>query len=133
MAVQIVRAKFGENFTYTQTPHFSDVPATSFFFKYIQKLKDAGITESYGTFRPNDPLTRDSMAAFIVAAKYGQNFTYPQTPYFSDVPATSYFFKYVQKLKADDITGASGAFSPRGTIARSEIAVFMGRAFLGMQ
>ncbi|MFZ5997968.1 MAG: S-layer homology domain-containing protein, partial [Nitrospirota bacterium] len=133
MAVMIVRAKFGENFTYTQTPYFSDVPSTSFFFKYVQKLKDAGITQSSGTFGANDLLTRDAMAAFIVAAKYGSAFIYPQTPYFSDVPSTNYFFKYVQKLKETGITKASGTYNPQGNITRSEIAVFLARAFLGMQ
>jgi hypothetical protein len=133
MAVMIVRAKFGDNFTYTQTPYFSDVPATSFFFKYVQKLRDAGITKSSGTFGAGDLLTREAMAAFIVAAKFGDNFTYSPTPSFSDVPSSSYYFRYVQKLKEAGITKASGTYTPKGNISRSEIAVFLGRAFLGMQ
>jgi hypothetical protein len=61
---------FGENFTYTTTPYFTDVPATNPFFIYVQKLRDLGITGGCTptTFCMNNMLTRQEMAVFIVRA-----------------------------------------------------------------
>jgi len=132
MAAFIIRAKYGENFTYTGTPYFSDVPADSTFFKYVQKMKDDGITAVSGTYMVDDTVTREQMAAFIIRAQYGENFTYTPTPYFTDVPSTSIFFKYVQKMKDDGITTTSGNYMASSNVTRDQMAAFLGRAFLGM-
>ena len=76
MAAFIIRSKFGENFTYTTTPYFSDVPSGHVFFKYVQKMKDEGITVTTGTYMVDDVVTREQMAAFIIRSKFGENFTY---------------------------------------------------------
>ena len=44
VAAFIIRAIYGETFSYTQSPYFIDVPDTHIFFKYVQKVKDTGIT-----------------------------------------------------------------------------------------
>ena len=72
------------------------------------------------------------MAAFIIRAKYGENFTYTTTPYFSDVPSDSWAFKYVQKLKDERITTLSGTYLAGSVVTREQMAAFIGRAFLGM-
>ena len=86
MAAFIIRAKYGEDFSYTATPYFTDVPSTNTFFKYVQKLRDDGITAVSGTYAVDSYVTRGQMAAFIIRAKHGENFSYTTTPYFSDVP-----------------------------------------------
>ena len=73
------------------------------------------------------------MAAFIIRAKYGENFTYTQTPYFSDVLSTHTFFKYVQKLKDEGITAVTGSYGVDNIVTRAQMAAFLGRAFLGME
>jgi hypothetical protein len=133
MAAFIIRAKYGETFNYTTTPYFSDVPATHTFFKYVQKLKDDGITTVSGTYGVDSYVTRGQMAAFIIRSKYGENFTYTQAPYFTDVPPTHGFFKYVQKLKDDGITTVSAIYGVDNIVTRAQMAAFLGRAFLGMQ
>jgi len=139
MAAFIIRALCGENVTYTQIPYFSDIQATDYFFKYIQKLKDMNITTMSGAYLPGEVVTRSQMAAFIVRAtqsKAGQdteNFTYTVTPYFSDVPATDTYFKYIQKLKDMNITTLSGTYHPDEDVTRDQMAAFIARAFLGMQ
>ncbi|MGD0488842.1 MAG: S-layer homology domain-containing protein [Syntrophorhabdales bacterium] len=139
MAAFIIRAMYGENFTYTQTPYFSDVPATDVFFKYIQKLKDLNITTTSGSYVPGEGVSRGQMAAFLVRAlqvKAGQpteSFTYTQTPYFTDVPAGSTYFSYVQKLKDDGITTVTGTYGVDEIVTRDQMAAFLARAFLGMQ
>ena len=139
MAAFITRVLYGENFTYTQFPYFSDVPVTDDFFKYIQKLRDLNITTMSYTYLPGEVVRRDQMAAFIVRAaqiKAGrdpENFTYTATPYFSDVPVTDPYFKYIQKLKDLNITTMSGTYLPTGDVTRDQMAAFLARAFLGMQ
>ncbi len=130
MAAFIIRALYGENFTYTQTPYFSDVPSTHGFFKYVQKLRDDGITAVNGTYSVDSYVTRGQMAAFIIRAKYGENFTYTESPYFSDVPSTHGFFKYVQKLKDDGITTVTGTYDVDSVVTREQMAAFLTRAFL---
>jgi hypothetical protein len=133
MAAFIIRAKYGENFTYTGTPYFSDVPADNAFFKYVQKMKDDGITALSGTYMVDDTVSREQMAAFIIRAQYGENFTYTATPYFTDVPSSSAFFKYVQKMKDDGITTTSGTYMASSNVTRDQMAAFLSRAFLGME
>ena len=133
MAAFIIRAKYGENFTYTTTPYFSDVPSDNTFFKYVQKMKDDGITSVTGTYAVNDTVTRGQMAAFIIRSLYGENFTYTTTPYFTDVPSTDTFFKYIQKMKDASITAVTGTYNESGIVTRDQMAAFLARAFLGMQ
>lgn len=136
MAAFIIRALYGETFTYTQTPWFSDVPATNNFFKYIQKLRDMGITTMVSTYLPSSPVTRNEMAAFLVRArqvKAGQStsdFTYTTTPYFTDVPPTDTYFTYVQNLRDNGITTSTGTYSPGEIVSRDQMAAFIARAFL---
>jgi hypothetical protein len=60
-------------------------------------------------------------------------FSYTLTPYFSDVPSTHGFFKYVQKLKDDRITAVSGTYGVDNIVTRAQMAAFLARAFLGME
>jgi hypothetical protein len=44
MAVFVVRSVMGgDNFTYSSTPYFSDMPASNLYFPWVQKMKDLGI------------------------------------------------------------------------------------------
>lgn len=133
MAAFITRAKYGETFSYTTTPYFTDVPSTHTFFKYVQKLRDDGITVVSGTYGVDTYVTRGQMAAFIIRAKFGENFSYTTTPYFNDVPSTHTFFKYVQKLKDVGITAVTGTYNVDDIVSRAQMAAFLARAFLGMQ
>ena len=133
MAAFIIRSKYGENFTYTTTPYFSDVPSTHTFFKYVQKLRDVGITAVSGTYSVDSYVTRGQMAAFLIRAKYGENFTYTTTPYYSDVPSTHNFFKYVQKLRDDEITTTTGTYNVDNNVTRDQMAAFLARTFLGIE
>ena len=70
MAAFIIRALFGDSFSYTTTPYFTDVPDTHGLFKYIQKMYDEGITTGYadGTYRPAENVSRAQLATFIARA-----------------------------------------------------------------
>ena len=133
MAAFIIRALQGEAFNYKLTPYFSDVPLNHNFFKYVQKFRDLSITQVTGIYRVNDPVTRGEMAAFIIRALFGENFTYKSTPYFTDVPSSHHFFKYIQKMKETGITKIVGQYRVDDAITRGEMAAFLGRAFLSMR
>jgi hypothetical protein len=136
MAAFIIRSLFGETFTYTTEPYFTDVPDTNQFFKYIQKMRDEGITTGCAApaYCPGNNVTRAAMAAFIIRALFGETFTYTAEPYFTDVPDTNQFFKYIQKMRDEGITTGctSSQYCPQDNVTRAAMAVFLARAFLGM-
>jgi hypothetical protein len=123
---------------------FRDVPSGYWAEDYIIAIYDAGITtgcaqgnpdtlENERRYCPEDSVTRGQMAAFIIRAKYGEDFSYTTTPYFSDVPSTHGFFKYVQKLRDDRITVVIDTYGVDNIVTRAQMAAFLARAFLGMQ
>jgi hypothetical protein len=132
MAVFIVRAVYGgDNFTLNQsTPYFIDVPEGSFGYLWIQKMYELGITTGCAPqlFCPTDPVTRDEMAVFITRMRFEQTpFTYPQTPYFTDVPTTDPDFPYVQRLAYDQVTTGCGTnlYCPTQDVLREQMAAFI--------
>lgn len=138
MAGFLVRVLFGENFLYSSTPYFTDVPATHPSFRYIQKLRETGITAGCTptTFCPADTVTRGQLAAFLIRARLGitdtDRFPVQPTPLFTDVPSNDPFFAYIQKLKELGITTGCtpDRFCPGEETTRGQMAVFVARAFL---
>jgi hypothetical protein len=133
IAAVMTRAIHGEDFSYNLNPYFSDVPVTNPFFKYVQKIREEAITVASDTYGINDATTRGQMAAFLIRAKYGENFSYTTTPYFRDVLPTNNFFKYVQRLKDDGLTAVSDIYGVDDLVTRDQMAAFISRAFLGMR
>ncbi len=92
MAVFIVRARFGATagFTYPLTPLFTDVGTDNAYFAWIQKMKQLGITSGCGpgTYCPNDSVTREEMAAFLMRGAFNQLLA-PGTPVVSSVSPSS--------------------------------------------
>jgi len=126
----ILAVEGGNSFTYTTTPYFTDVPASSPYFVFIQKLMDMGITDgcTAATYCPNDAVTRGEMAAFIIRSRYETTpYTYPSTPYFTDVPPSNLFFPFIQKLAQAGITDgcAPEMYCPDETLTRGQMAVFL--------
>jgi hypothetical protein len=134
MAVFIIRAMLGgDGFTFRQTPYFTDVPATHPFFKWIQKMREFGITSGCGatTYCPDDSVTRGQMAVFIFRALTGNSFAFSPTPYFTDVPSTNPFFAFIQKMKEWGVTTGCTAteYCVDAPTTRGQMAVFIVRAF----
>ena len=138
LATFIIKSMLGNTFTYRLTPYFTDVPATSPYFPYIQKLADLGLTHgcTATTYCPAGTVPRQDAAVLLVRGKleslFGDKFTYPTTPFFTDVPATLPQFPYIQKMYELGLTSGCSAtqFCPGNNLTRQEIAVFLDRAFL---
>ena len=139
MAVFIVRSVLGtDNFTFNPTSYFTDVLPGNVFFPFIQKMQELGIALSCGPdlFCPDSPVTRGQMAVLIIRARYGlaaaPNF--PTTPAFTDVPSTSFFFPFIQKMKQVGITtGCSPTtYCPNDPVTRGQMAVFIMRGMFNL-
>jgi sugar lactone lactonase YvrE len=134
MAIFIVRSIMGtDDFTYTQTPYFTDVTPTTFGFAWIQKLRDLNITNGCGPslFCPTSSVTRAETAVFIIRARYGSQAVvdYPATPYFTDVQPGAFAYNFIQRMAEDVITNGCTAttYCPDDPVTRGEMAVFIMR------
>jgi hypothetical protein len=132
MAVFIVRMMLGTgSFPYDPTPYFSDVPVGAFAFEYIQKFYELGITAGCGPglFCPNETVSREQMAVFIIKGRYGASttFDYTPVPYFTDVPTGAFAFNYIQRMKEDGITDGCSAtlYCPTNPVLRGDMAIFI--------
>ncbi len=115
------------------TSPFRDVPVERTFFEEIVWLADSGISTGWadGTFRPGQPVLRDSMAAFLNrfagSPAWG---TDASLSLFRDVvPGGLVFYPEITWLSATGITTGwpDGTFGPFGTVARDQMAAFLYR------
>ena len=135
MATFISRAVKLPLYTGSEQP-FKDVPTSSPHYRDIMAVYKAGIASGYpdGTFRPNDTVTRDQMAVFLVRAK-NLALVNPLTPSFADVPNTNWAYQYIEALYKAKITNGCSTnplnYCPSQSVTRKAMAVFLYRAFLG--
>jgi Divergent InlB B-repeat domain/S-layer homology domain/Putative binding domain, N-terminal len=138
MAVFIMRAVMGgDSFSFSQAPAFTDVAVSHPYFKYIQKMRELGITSgcSVTEYCPDAPVTRGQMAVFLIHARLnvaaGQSFPYPQSTYFQDVLNSHVYYSFIQKLRQLGITAGCSVttYCPDAPATRGQMAVFVIRAF----
>ena len=114
------------------------MPADHPYFSYIQKMRELGITVgcSATEYCPERTITRSEMAVFIIRGKLksllGDNFAYPATAYFADVPETDPRFPFIQKMRELGITvGCTPTtYCPEYPVLREQMATFIIRAFM---
>ncbi len=135
MAIFVVRSIYGnDNFMYSPTAYYNDVPSGSFGFQWIQKLNELGITAGCGNgdYCPNTIVTRDDMAIFLVRSRLGSAtpFNYNPTPYFTDVPTNYFAFPWIQRIKQDQITGGctDTTYCPSTAVDRGDLAILLVRS-----
>lgn len=121
-------------YPWVSTQSFSDVPASSPYFDFVNTMALWGITNgcTATNYCPSNPATRGETAVFIIRALFGDEFAYPSTPYFTDIPASHPFFPFVQKMRELGLTGGCSEtqYCPDDLIARWQMAVFLIRAKL---
>jgi hypothetical protein len=139
MAAFLIRGLMGESFSYPVQPYFTDVSNGHPYFRYIQKLREIGVTNgcTATTYCPDETVTRGQMAAFVVRARLGvtyeESFPFPAgAPLFDDVGTGNVFFSYVQKLKELGITNGCTAtrYCVNDSTTRGQMAVFVARGLL---
>ena len=139
MAVFLLRGKHGSS--YVPLPsigEFQDVPIDYWAAAWIEQLAAEGITSGCSVhpqrYCPNAAVTRDQMAVFLLRAKHGSDYVPPPaTGEFQDVPSDYWAAAWIEQLAAEGITSGCSAnpnrFCPTTPVTRSEMAVFIVRAF----
>lgn len=135
MAAFLVRAL---DLTANTHPGFLDVPSGSTFANDIGKLATAGITKGCNPpandrFCPDDSVTRETMAAFLVRAL---KLTDDSHPGFVDVAPSNIFIADIERLATAGITKGcnppvNDRFCPKNAVTRETMAAFLDRAGLG--
>lgn len=121
-----------QTFTVFQGMAFTDVALNNPFYDEIGRLSARSVTLGCGgsNFCPNDPVTREQMAAFIMRALGEFNPPTPVTQRFTDVPPTNQFYNFVDRMAALNITlGCGGSnYCPASPVLREQMAAFLVRA-----
>lgn len=121
----------GQTFTVVEGAQFNDVPVGSQFYNEIGKLSARGVTVGCGggNYCPDDIVTREQMAAFILRAKGEFSPPPPATQRFNDVPSANQFYNFIDRLAALNITvGCSTTpplYCPVGAVKREQMAAFL--------
>ncbi len=122
----------GQTFTVYQGLSFADVPIGSLFYTEIGKLSARGITLGCGSgnYCPNDPVTRQEMAAFIMRSKGEFNPPTPASQRFTDVPPANQFYDFIDRLAVLNITlgcnpPSNTMYCPTGTVTRDQMSAFV--------
>ena len=84
---------------------------------------------------PDQAVTREQMAVFLLKAKNGAAFLppLPGAQTFADVPLSDPFARWIAQLAADGITGGCAVnparYCPDQAVTRGQMAVFLVRTF----
>ncbi len=138
MAVFLLKSRYGSRHLPTAATGtvFGDVPSDAFAAEWIEELAALGVTAGCGggLYCPNDPVTRDQMAVFLLKTLEGSGYTPPDaTGIFGDVPADDPFAPWIEDLASRQVTGGCQAspllYCPHRSTSRGEMAVFLTKTF----
>jgi photosystem II stability/assembly factor-like uncharacterized protein len=114
---------------------FGDVPFSQWAYDYITAIYFGSITQGCGsnTYCPDNPVTREQMASFIVRAVDGINASNCTESVFTDVNAGNPHCANIERLRELNITQGCGAnlYCPMGNVTREQMAAFLVRAKVG--
>ena len=108
---------------------FRDVPPQHWAYREITSAKAEGIISGYpdGTFAPNQPVTREQIAAMIVRA-FPVEATLTERS-FTDIRQSWAKDNIISLARAGIIGGyPDNTFAPKKTVTRAEVSVIIGRA-----
>jgi len=115
---------------------FPDVACPGPFTDWIEQLAAEGVTSGCGNvnFCPNNAVTREQMAVFLLKTKEGSGYVPPPaTGVFGDVSAGDTFAPWIEEIYARGITGGCSAlpllYCPAHANTRGQMAVFLQKTF----
>jgi hypothetical protein len=119
-------------FTVLQGVAFLDVPESDLFYTAIGKLSARAVTLGCGAgnYCPDESVTREQMAAFIIRALGDFNPPPPTSQRFLDVPPSNPFYAFIEQMAVRQITlGCGGGnYCPAHPVLREQMAAFLIRA-----
>ena len=123
----------GHTFTVYQGINFADVQSNDPFYTEIGKLSARGVTLGCGggSYCPDQAVTREQMAAFILRAKGEFNPPFPGSQRFDDIPPSNPFYNFIDRLAVLQITLGCQAnpplYCPGDSVKREQMAAFIMR------
>jgi hypothetical protein len=122
----------GQTFTVLQGATFLDVPQAHPFFTEIGKLSARGVTLGCdaSNYCPDQVVTRQQMAAFIIRALGEFDPPVPPVQRFLDVPPENPFYRFIDRMAVLGITQGCNDFNycPSDPVLRDQMAAFIIRA-----
>jgi hypothetical protein len=115
--------------TEAQAARFIDT-AGNWTERYVNLMSDKGVigSEKDGKFRPDAPVTRAVLAAWMVKVLGLNDQPVPSTPSFPDVKPSDWFFKPVEIIRQNNyISGYADGFRPNQFIQRAEVISILAR------
>jgi len=111
-------------------PRFADVPSNAYYSQAVAWMRSRGITTGVGgtnSYKPNDLVTREQMAAFLHRFAGLKSVTSPHG--FRDVAPASYADAAIRWLVRYGITTGTGpgTYSPLAPVTRGQMATFLYR------
>ena len=126
-----VEATFAEIGTEPETPVFTDVPTSAYYYDAVLWAVENGVTEgtSATTFSPDMSCTRAQMVTFLWRAA-GSPEPVTTTNPFTDVNSGVYYYDAVLWAVEQGITSGTSAttFAPDATCTRAQTVTFLYRA-----
>ena len=126
-----VEATFAEISTEPETPVFTDVPTSAYYYDAVLWAVENGVTEgtSATTFSPDMSCTRAQMVTFLWRAA-GSPEPVTTTNPFTDVNSGVYYYDAVLWAVEQGITSGTSAttFAPDATCTRAQTVTFLYRA-----
>lgn len=115
-------------------PAFADVPTGHQFYRQISWAHDKGISTGWGTgsrrtFRPDEHINRDALAAFLYRMAGSPSRPAPTRAPFRDVQPSMKFSKEISWLASTGISQGwpDGTFRPLQPVERGAMAAFLYR------
>ncbi|GEC98263.1 peptidase S8 [Kocuria varians] len=131
MAAFLYRMAGSPQYTAPTKSPFKDVPTSHVFYKEISWLSEQGVTKGWsdGTFRPNQHISREQMAAFFYRMAGSPAYTAPKVSPFKDVRTSDVFYKEISWMSSQGITKgwSDGTFRPGQPVQRDQMAAFLYR------
>jgi hypothetical protein len=122
----------GQTFTVLQGAAFLDIPIDHPFYTEIGKLSAWAVTLGCGgdgNYCPEQSVTREQMAAFIMRARGEYNPPTPPSQRFNDVPPLHPFYNFIERLAVLQITLGCSAnpplYCPSHPVLREQMAAFI--------
>ena len=139
MAVFLLKSRWGAAFIPAPATGtaFPDVPADNAFAPWIEELVREGITAGCGNgnYCPNNPVTRQQMAVFLLKTKNGASYVPPNgVGVFGDVaPCPGTTCNFIEDLYNQQVTGGCQTspllYCPGNSVVRQQMAVFLVKTF----
>ena len=113
---------------------FTDVAEVSDFYDDIYRIAARGVTvgclPNPPKFCPDDSVTREQMAAFIMRALGEYSPPPPPSQRFNDVPPANVFYNFIDRMAVLGITVGcgNGNYCPGSPVLHQEMAAFIMRA-----